>query len=63
MTMTDAELWELGVDGLLEVLHRYMRLVLDLGDVLAGERELDDELDERLATAMVRATAALREAV
>lgn len=62
--MSEAELWQqFGFNGAMDALRWHQRLILDLGDVLAGERELDEELDERLATAMVRATAALREAV
>ena len=47
----------------LDTLRWHQRLILDLGDVLAGERELDDELSDRLTTAMIRATTALREPV
>lgn len=62
--MTEDELWQrFGFAGAMDALRWHQRLILDLGDVLAGERELDDELGERLTAAMIRATAALRERV
>lgn len=61
--LDDAYLEILTLNEIAVECRRLHRLVLDLGDVLAGERPLDDELGERLTKEMIRATAVLREAI